>query len=386
MNPNAATFELFPRLPQELRLQIWELSLSPRVVNLIYDEKYDKYFSFNSKPPAILHASRESRAVGLKVDTLKLAFGTDSHEPSIYFDFARDTLFLDDWLGTISTIVWRATYENPHPENQLQVTCYPEVGPMTAHELEAIEHLAVSSELFAMSRGYNVSNSIRSKIERLLSSFKNIKTLFIVFEPGDLYPTFDEPIRFLDITARTKCAIENEASHTRRAWCPVCRLRRRCTKELPGVNEPDYPDPDAIPLKLPDINLVAAYRGSCPPDLGCLELDSLGAPSLTTAPLHIPPKTFASGAGSDFDTDSDSDVDPRDGETTWEDRSIEGSSSDDEDDFEEENSDLAAELEGELSDIVEDETKYKAQVGYQVGKGPQSWWVGSDYYEKRASL
>jgi hypothetical protein len=96
MNPNTINFELFQKLPKELRIEIWAYALFPRVVNIIYVPNKAKYFSFNSKPPAMLHTSRESRAVGLKVETLKLSFGTESHEPFIYLDFARDNLFFDD--------------------------------------------------------------------------------------------------------------------------------------------------------------------------------------------------------------------------------------------------------------------------------------------------
>jgi hypothetical protein len=45
-------------------------------------------------------------------------------------------------------------------------------------------------------------------------------------------------------------------------------------------------------------------------------------------------------------------------------------SSEDEDDFDK-GDDLAAELAEELSDIIEDETKYSEQVGYVIGMDPQ---------------
>jgi hypothetical protein len=42
-------------------------------------------------------------------------------------------------------------------------------------------------------------------------------------------------------------------------------------------------NPDSIPLDMPDIKLVAAFRGECQTDFGCLETESLGALNHITA-------------------------------------------------------------------------------------------------------
>ena len=61
------TFHLFPRLPTELRLQIWEMTVEPRTVELhcnhrtSYPDFYGVKIHSSTPPPATLHACRESR-------------------------------------------------------------------------------------------------------------------------------------------------------------------------------------------------------------------------------------------------------------------------------------------------------------------------------------
>ena len=65
-------------------------------MNIIYDQYHDRFHSFNSKVPTLLHIHREAREIGLK--TYQLSFGTESFEPRIYFDFKRDILLFDEYL------------------------------------------------------------------------------------------------------------------------------------------------------------------------------------------------------------------------------------------------------------------------------------------------
>src|ERR1700712_537320 len=54
--PAPTTFPKFKKLAPELRHMIWKLSLpGPRVVDIIYDKNQDKYFSFHSQVPSLLH-------------------------------------------------------------------------------------------------------------------------------------------------------------------------------------------------------------------------------------------------------------------------------------------------------------------------------------------
>ena len=63
-----ATFHPFPRLPYELRMQIWEMTVEPRVVNTEF--RYGREIRLpplaSSTPvPAVLQACQEARNHGL---------------------------------------------------------------------------------------------------------------------------------------------------------------------------------------------------------------------------------------------------------------------------------------------------------------------------------
>jgi hypothetical protein len=97
-------------------------------------------------------------------------------------------------------------------------------------------------------------------------------------------------------------------------------------------NEFEPTDPEDVPLKLPDVKLVAAFRGECQADFSCLETKSLGALNHTAALRYLFSKTSKSKSDYDYS-------EPDDGETMWEDRNIDESLSEDEDGFEEESLD-----------------------------------------------
>lgn len=91
-----ALFTPFPFLPTELRLEIWRLSHTPRVVSVLYSLTHDRCIP-STPPPAIAHVCRESRYEALRGDYV-LAFSTPSHpSPSIWFSPALDTLYIPRW-------------------------------------------------------------------------------------------------------------------------------------------------------------------------------------------------------------------------------------------------------------------------------------------------
>jgi len=48
-------FAFFPKLPPELRRPIWRFAIpNGRIVDIVYDEEQDRYFSFHAQVPAIL--------------------------------------------------------------------------------------------------------------------------------------------------------------------------------------------------------------------------------------------------------------------------------------------------------------------------------------------
>ena len=105
-------FTLFPKLPPELRLKIWRLSIpqEQRVVILelytycgtpiIKDGRQQSLYGYETKPTepvaAILHVSQESRAEALK--TYTLTWGVHREYP-IYVDYSKDILLFDHHRG-----------------------------------------------------------------------------------------------------------------------------------------------------------------------------------------------------------------------------------------------------------------------------------------------
>jgi hypothetical protein len=92
------TFHLFPHLPFELRLRIWDYALSaPRTVivscqreMLDRERRFAKAFTSSTPPPPLLHTNRESRYEALSRYTP--SFQTDTSPNCTYISFAQDTL------------------------------------------------------------------------------------------------------------------------------------------------------------------------------------------------------------------------------------------------------------------------------------------------------
>ncbi|KAJ9139341.1 hypothetical protein NKR19_g7464 [Coniochaeta hoffmannii] len=88
-DPPKQTFSRFSALPTELRLQIWRLSCTPRVVTVSWDIKAENYRVHFTTQPAILQVSSESRAEALS--RVYTCFWT-SHP--VYFAPDLDTLYI----------------------------------------------------------------------------------------------------------------------------------------------------------------------------------------------------------------------------------------------------------------------------------------------------
>ncbi|KAG4431033.1 hypothetical protein IFR05_013491 [Cadophora sp. M221] len=84
-------FTVFPNLPSELRLKIWQQACFPRIVTLTYTSATS---SFNSKtpPPTLLSVNQESRHEAFRIYTL--SFGTSSQPAKTYFNPYLDTLYI----------------------------------------------------------------------------------------------------------------------------------------------------------------------------------------------------------------------------------------------------------------------------------------------------
>ncbi|KAN0090207.1 hypothetical protein V8E51_018786 [Hyaloscypha variabilis] len=87
------TFELFPKLPPELRLKIWKLVPKSRLVLVRFNiDGRKKHYKFAASFPVILHACRESRHEGLKM--YHRAFDSKWALNGVYFNSNIDILRL----------------------------------------------------------------------------------------------------------------------------------------------------------------------------------------------------------------------------------------------------------------------------------------------------
>lgn len=89
-----SAFNPFMNLPSELRINIWQHALpGPRVVAVRFSHAQNRYIS-DTPPPALLHASPESRSVFLSRYEKLIISAT--HDSSVFVDFERDTVFFDN--------------------------------------------------------------------------------------------------------------------------------------------------------------------------------------------------------------------------------------------------------------------------------------------------
>jgi hypothetical protein len=85
-------FEPFPKLPPEIRIKIWNESLKPRVVELVFSWHTERFYPC-APPPALLHTSREAREIALKRYELVKLDRHRTHPVSVYIDFSDDIVY-----------------------------------------------------------------------------------------------------------------------------------------------------------------------------------------------------------------------------------------------------------------------------------------------------
>ncbi|KAH6724299.1 hypothetical protein BKA61DRAFT_588202 [Leptodontidium sp. MPI-SDFR-AT-0119] len=87
------TFTLFPKLPSELRLEVWKFALpGSRVVEVLYNASNGRSCYSSCPPPIHLSVSYEARQVAL--ERYKLSFATLMSPPIIYFDMEIDQIYI----------------------------------------------------------------------------------------------------------------------------------------------------------------------------------------------------------------------------------------------------------------------------------------------------
>ncbi|RDW67699.1 hypothetical protein BP6252_09095 [Coleophoma cylindrospora] len=88
------TFHSFFKLPLELRITIWNLSIEPRYVKIKWSGKHRRCInsSTGNSIPALLHTCQESRTEALK--TYALCFGRTPEFATVYFSYELDAAYI----------------------------------------------------------------------------------------------------------------------------------------------------------------------------------------------------------------------------------------------------------------------------------------------------
>jgi hypothetical protein len=180
------SFTLFPYLPLELRLKVWVYMVTPRIVTLHSQGKYDElhlikntqamWWTSPNPVPTILHICHESREEALK--SYQRLFKPNDHQAAIYFDFSRDTLRIgitrSEYYLTEDTS-WFSTGRDPCMEDHTAIVDWPE-----NHEINIAENLQ-----FMITEDDDYSLSIWHQIRR----FPALRELTVM--PWENYDSMD---------------------------------------------------------------------------------------------------------------------------------------------------------------------------------------------------
>jgi hypothetical protein len=222
-----------------------------RVVNIIYDKHQDRYFSFNSTIPSLLHVCFESRKVGL--ETYHLCFGTNSHSASIPFDLTRDILLFDDWLANSSPEILRNG----------QIWFEPvQIGPMGTVEFDGIRRIAINYENFYYTPHRHRSGILQTTVELLARQFLALENLYIAIEC--INPYSKGRIKIIETQERQSC-LEAGETQDRTKGCDICTGKWRiegAIKDLEDIR-------GTLSWKVPNLRLVGACRDEDWYKLGC---------------------------------------------------------------------------------------------------------------------
>jgi hypothetical protein len=186
--PSAAPF--FQKLPPELRIQIWELLIEPRVVSI---KENNGQVCSTCSVPVILHICHESRYIGLKVyepsiglvyANLTDCFGSDYKEPLIYFNPKLDILY----ARRSFKFLWHL---------------YPTLCEYKGAAF-AVEHDTFCDYFRATARNHRNSRDIGGMSLRFFLALRNI---FLVFEEPGLGHMDD--VELVDITENYLAKLES---------------------------------------------------------------------------------------------------------------------------------------------------------------------------------
>ncbi|OLN81788.1 hypothetical protein CCHL11_08923 [Colletotrichum chlorophyti] len=182
---------LFPALPIELRLKIWNFNLPPpRVVPIRCGAKSLSFSSHAQSPspstsgctsyapvPVNLHVCHESRREAL--GSYRLSFGMTRNPGQIFFDEAHDILYFGARDGYMASEAQFLT---------VMALCDPA-------DLANVRHLAINDSLFWVDSTYQSMSAANLTIEVLKQVRARMPRLKrLVFVPRDENPVYDDHV------------------------------------------------------------------------------------------------------------------------------------------------------------------------------------------------
>jgi hypothetical protein len=148
------SFPQFPLLPTELRLRIWHLCLSPRVIEIKYHPKRCEYTA-RTTPPPLLHVNREARQEIQQIYTL-------CFQPPTYINYDLDTIY----------------FRNNYGANPLNII----FDEIPQHSMRNLKYFAIDP-LFIIGV-WDVC--ISKRWWQVFDELPNLKTVFVVINGEDL--------------------------------------------------------------------------------------------------------------------------------------------------------------------------------------------------------
>ncbi|EPE27974.1 hypothetical protein GLAREA_04765 [Glarea lozoyensis ATCC 20868] len=221
-------FHLFPHLPQELRLEIWNIILAePRQIKIdckkrrILQRRVVDSWTTDTPIPALLHVCSESRYLGLSY--YKPYFSTKTCSKAIYLNFERDAIFFQDGI----------------------------LSYLTGEEKRGVQKLVLETKDVAYFGHFNLDFIVQMESLRELE----------IWGDGANLPSWYDNERYL----RNIRGDFEEARNTDPGWeCPRVRLMNSKTNRedgiieggalIPGWTPADREDGDEIPRRVEIFN------------------------------------------------------------------------------------------------------------------------------------
>jgi hypothetical protein len=214
-------FTLFTSLPPEIRLIIWRLSLSPRVVEILTSDICTGFYSQAALPVA-LHVCQESRQA---VEALyPCCFGSFLQSERIRFNFDLDILYLDI--------------------SQEEEGLHHFFGVLKETELTRLKYVAID-EAYLFNGLVDLHSTIAG-LKRALKAMTDLKEIIVVFDI-----TIGGPNDFSLPRMQIKFYAERKAREAEESWPADA-------EELPNVQE-KYRD-----WKLSNVMRMTAVYGRRP--------------------------------------------------------------------------------------------------------------------------